>query len=355
MDIKEILEQLTEEEIISFMEYLGAETSNRSNSKELIFTSICHNSDSYKLYYYIESRTFHCYSNCGNIGNLINLLIHIKQYEVKDAINEIKQFFGYDSTPTLRRGFRIKKERKKLTVNDVTLQKIDSPEKAYVYTLHKQIPIKEFELDGISFRTIKKFDIRYDIKNNQIVIPHFCPFDDKRVIGIRCRELDENKIERFGKYHPYYFEGNTYAHKLGENLYGLNFTKDNIKKYKKAIIVEGEKGVMQLQNMYPNTNISVALCGSNMSLYQKKLLIDLDVKECLFALDKQYQTIEEMNMWRDKIIKMASDLIQNGVECYMLLDDIQGLIGYKDSPVDCGKEIFEKLIKNKIRIEDKNS
>ena len=86
-------------------------------------------------------------------------------------------------------------------------------------------------------------------------------------------------------------------------------------------------------------------------MYHKKIIYDLGVEEVLFALDKQYRNEEEMEKWENKIIKMAQELILNGVECYMLLDDIAGFTGYRDAPCDKGVEIFKKLVSKKIKIE----
>ena len=353
MDIKDIIESLTEEDIVNFMESLGAELSSRSNSNELIFTTICHKSDSYKLYYYIESHSFYCWSNCHKIGNILDLLIHINGYEIKDAINEVKSFFNIGNNITLKKGFRHRKKKfKKLSIDDIEIELLPTPDyKPYIHKSFKQIRLSEWEDEGISYNTLKKFDIRYDLYNEQIVIPHFCWNSKDRVVGVRIRNLNERKAEKYGKYCPLYYENNMYNHKLGNNLYGLNVTKDNIKKYKKCIILEGEKGVLQMEDMYPGTNISVALCGSSMSLMQSKILLELGIKECLFCMDKQYKTIEEMEIWKTKVFKLALELVRNGVECYLLLDDIEGLTEYRDAPSDKGIEIFKELVRNKIKIE----
>ena len=34
----------------------------------IIFRSVCHGSDSFKLYWYREAKRFHCYSCCGNMS-----------------------------------------------------------------------------------------------------------------------------------------------------------------------------------------------------------------------------------------------------------------------------------------------
>lgn len=286
MDIKDILESLTPEDIISIMESLGAELSNRSNSKELIFTSICHDSNSYKLYYSIEFRTFYCWSSCGKLKSLLDLLIHINGYEIIDGINEIKRFFNIGNDNVLRRGFRVKKKYIKPSLDDIEIEVLPIPQKPYIYTLNKQIRIPEWEKDFINYDALQKFEIRYDDYNNSIVIPHFDI--DNRVVGIRTRNLDEELIERYGKYCPYYKDGQMYNHQLGKNVFGLNVVKDNIKKYKKVQVFESEKGSLQSYSMFEENSIAVSICGSSCSMIQKKMLIDLKINEWIWCVDKQY-------------------------------------------------------------------
>jgi hypothetical protein len=352
MSMQDIIQDLTTDEIISILEHYGA-TIKTQNEKEVIFSAICHsNPNSYKLYYSIEYKTFKCWSRCGNIGDLVDLLAHLNNYTKGDAIKEIKDFFHLSSEPKLRKGFRVRKVYERPKLKDVEIELLPIPEyKPYIYTMFKTISIPEWECEGITFETIKKFNIRYNYQNDTIVIPHFCHSDENRIIGIRVRNTSEYAIDNYGKYCPMYYEGHMYSHSLGKALYGLSNNRHNIKEYKKCIIGEGEKFVLQLDSMYPDTNISVALCGSYMSLTQKKLLLDLGVEECLFALDKQYETEEERVDWKNKIVKMAQELIENDVECYMLLDELEGLINYRDAPTDKGMEIFKQLVNKKIKIE----
>ena len=54
--------------------------------------------------------------------------------------------------------------------------------------------------------------------------------------------------------------------------------KDNIRKIKKAIVFESEKAVLQYDSYFgPESNISVACCGSNLITYQLELLLSLKV------------------------------------------------------------------------------
>ena len=81
-----------------------------------------------------------------------------------------------------------------------------------------------------------------------------------------------------------------YNHPLGFNLYNLNNSKENIRKIKKAIIFEGEKSCLLYQSYFGIDNdISVAVCGSNLTNYQVQLLKSLDINEIVIAFDKQWR------------------------------------------------------------------
>ena len=69
----------------------------------------------------------------------------------------------------------------------------------------------------------------------------------------------------------------------------------------------------------------------------------------IIALDKQYEEVGsvEYKSWqkyiRERIIKPLAPY----VKVYVLWDE-EGIIGYKDSPTDRGKETLEHLMRNKI-------
>ena len=49
---KEIIESLSWEDIQKIMHHMGAEEKRASKDNELLFRSICHHSNSFKLYFY---------------------------------------------------------------------------------------------------------------------------------------------------------------------------------------------------------------------------------------------------------------------------------------------------------------
>ena len=140
-----------------------------------------------------------------------------------------------------------------------------------------------------------------------------------------------------------------YNHPLGYNLYNLNNSKDNIKKIGKAIVFEGEKSCLLYQSYFGhNADISVACCGSAISSRQMDLLINAGAKEIIIAFDKQFQEKgddEFKHLVRN--LKAIHRKYNNFVSISFIFDK-QNILGYKDSPIDKGKENFLKLFKNRI-------
>ena len=340
MDAKELVQKLSYEDITQILESLEADVV-KETEEYIIFSSVCHGSDSHKLYLYKSSKTFFCYSNCGSMS-LFDLIMKSKGISFKEAMNYI-----YDTINAKHRPRQLIKKFKATPLDDVVVEELPPVKKQFLYEVYSKDCIQEWIDEGISTNAHEVFKIRYDREKNRAIIPHFR--SDGKVIGYRVRNLTPSDAERYGKYIPLFYGDECYNHPLGSNLYGINISKENIKKYKKCIIVEGEKSVLKYESFYPNKNLSVAICGSNFSNTQKKMLLDLGVEEIVIALDKQFQEDgdEESVEWKKKIKKMCEN-IKDRVRVTYIWDN--GLLNYKDSPLDKDKKTFEKLIKSRVDI-----
>lgn len=205
-----------------------------------------------------------------------------------------------------------------------------------------------WESEGISQEVMKVRGICYNPASQGIVIPHYN--ENNELIGIRERTLiKENEIN--GKYKPAIINRQMYNHPLGFNLYNLNNSQNNIRDIKKAIIFEGEKSCLLYASYFGLDNdISVAVCGSSLGNYQMNLLTSLNVEEVIIAFDKQFQEIgdSEWTRWTKKlneINKKYGKIVQ-----ISFIFDKWGLLDYKDSPIDKGKEIFLNLFKKRVTI-----
>jgi hypothetical protein len=133
------------------------------------------------------------------------------------------------------------------------------------------------------------------------------------------------------------------------NLYNFNLVKDNIATMKKAIIFEGEKSCLLYKSYFGIENdISVACCGSNVSAYQIQMLMEAGAQEIIIAFDRQFQEIGDKEF--KHLVKNFTTL-QSKFKNYVLLSfvfDKKMITGYKDSPIDCGPQIFLKLFSERV-------
>ena len=150
---------------------------------------------------------------------------------------------------------------------------------------------------------------------------------------------------------PAIINGKMYNHPLGFNLYNINNSKNNIKNVNIAIVGEGEKFCLGYASYFGMENdITVACCGSNLTSYQFNLLLSLGVEEIVIAFDKQFQEIgdKEWRRWTKKLTEINSKYGKYVKISYMF--DKDNLLGYKESPIDAGKDIFTQMFMDRIII-----
>lgn len=363
IDLEKLQQSLTDEQIIEIVERLGADRYEEKDGY-IIFPTICHNEyseeASLKLYYYKDSKIFVCYTECDETFNIYSLIDkrfkllgknRVDNYEEK---KEEEDYTFYDIILFILKSTTINVENEKKYSYKRINKKYHKKEDPFLFYFDKKIlnlftkyyPV-EWIQEGISQDTMKKFDISYSISRNQIVIPHFS--FDGNLIGIRGRLLNPLEIESYGKYRPLEIEGKSYAHPLSLNLYGLNLVKEGIAKSHKVIIFEGEKSVMKSYEFYGENSIGVASCGSHINKKQINLLIkNFDLNEIIIAFDKEYETQQEIVNY---ILKMKNMCQRYSNYCnFSFIVDKHNLLELKDAPIDKGQDIFEQLLKERIRV-----
>lgn len=347
IDYKGIIQNLKEESVIHLMQQLGAD---RYYDKEdcIIFPTICHNVNadeaSMKLYYYKNSHMFVCYTECGkmSIFKLLKTYYDTRQIEydwtqdiyevVLNCSTYVKRDF-VQSTPyeSLKDRYRARKSRKEL----------ESYPEGLLNIFSKQYPV-EWLADGISEAAMDKYNIRFSIGQNKIIIPHYDV--NNNLVGIRGRALNKEEIEMIGKYMPVQIQGKWYTHPLSLNLYGLNFNKDNIRNYGICYIGEAEKFVLQSESFnFPNC--SVAVCGSQFNKHQLDLLMrTCHPREIVICFDQEEK--EGQSKYYDKLYELCQKY--KNYCCFSFVYDREHLLNLKDSPTDHGQEVFERLIERRI-------
>lgn len=343
-DLKDLINNLSDAEVIDIMEKLGADRYTNSGNA-IIFPTICHNlhadEASMKLYYYPKTKTFHCYTDCGCTFNIIE--VFKKRYELQniqyDFYKDIVLKIGGQASRRPLETF-YKPYESIYNVPNHNIEVNLSPISKGLLNIYSFYPTTEWLNDGISEEIMKNYNILFSKTENKIIIPHYDI--NGNLIGIRGRALNDEDLV-FGKYMPVKIEGKIYNHPLGFNLYGLNFVKENISRFKTAIVAEGEKSCLQYGTMFgQDRNIVVASCGSSFHKYQLDLLLQCGAERVLLAFDKEGETWSEKDKYFNKL-KSICEKYKNYCSIGFIYDT-SNLLGLKESPFDKGPEVASKLI-----------
>lgn len=342
---------------------LGGKTVKTNNG--FICDTICHNhpgeSHNKKLYFYSNSKLFRCYTECDSAFDIFELIIKAKAIqeekilEFPQAVNLAIDFlqlsnFDFYSYSEKKDSEEIDLLKKQTSIFDV------NTELNIIYDIYDNNIINNFSFvipepwlkEGITKETMERYQIKYHGTDHKIVIPHYNLFNE--LIGIRGRALSQDDVDNYGKYMPLRIGGKMYSHPLSKNLYGLEHNLLNITNMKKIVIFESEKSVLLYDSLFgKDNNISVAVCGSSISLHQIELIKQFcEVNEIVIAFDKQFKEIgdEEFSKHKKLLLNNANK-IPNSYTVSIMFDKFN-LLKYKDAPIDNGKEIFEFLYKNRI-------
>lgn len=348
IDYKTIISNLQDTNVFQLLTELGGEPIDKGAF--ILSKTICHNHDtsgaSYKLYYYKNSHMFMCYSECAAMSIFKMLKTYYETRGIaydwyQDVLNVVincapsQTVEGFTAKPyeSIKDRYIQRKDRKELIIY---------PDKILDVFI-KKYPL-EWERDGITREAMDKYNIRFSISQNKIIIPHYNVFG--QLVGIRGRALNQWEIENIGKYMPVQIEQKWYSHPLSLNLYGLNKNYANIKKYQIAYVFESEKACLQCE-AFNFPNCSVAVCGSQFNKFQLDLLVRYcHPQEIIICFDKEEKPGE------DKYFKKLYDMCKKYTNYANMsfIYDRQGLSKMKDSPSDNGQIIFEQLLKGRVRV-----
>lgn len=352
--IKEYRDQLNADNIKEILLQYDVEPVSE-NASMIIYPTVCHNADhnhaSHKLYYYKKDNIFKCYTECDEVFDIFQLIIKMDNLKGKETtLRQALAKAGLDATQPVNENeyYSIRKQLSYLhSMNDkeeLEIAEMTSYPKGildkYVFDLGY---LKPWIQEGISPNTLTKYGIKFDLLDSAIVIPYFDL--NKDLVGVRGRFLSE---QAKAKYMPMKHDGNYLTHPTSQILYGLDINKTAIENTGTVILFEGEKSVLKMDTIYGTDNISVAVSGKNISKTHIQMLVELGVKEVVIAFDREYESINKMN---EKIeeYKRITKQMKHFFNISVIIDQ-DFLLPYKESPIDKGKDVFEKLLSTRIFI-----
>ena len=279
-----------------------------------------------------EPPCFYDYSS-GIGGNVFTFVRFYHRCSAAEAVDILKKYAGYDGEMARPRSKmaatvvckrfqppKTTEKQSKTTVlpENVMLRYEKRPEKLAVW-----------EQEGISAASLERFQVFYDAFNDRLVYP--IRNAAGQIVNIGGRTLDPAWKEKKLRKYTYLYHWGTM-----DTIYGLAENLDEVKKAGEIILFEGCKSVL-LADTWGIRNTG-AILTSHLNPNQMKLLMKLGCR-VVFALDKDVRVRDDRN------IRRLTQFVN--VE---YLWDYEDLLSEKDAPVDQGKEVFQKLYDNRLKL-----
>lgn len=344
IDAQILKSRITEDDIIILMDSLGADF-NYQSQDQIHFRSICHNSNSYKLYYFIDSASFYCFRDARHF-DIISLIQHVKNIDFAHAIQYICAALHIDeSACQVNEQIDNWREMKKWLPDAEP-----EPDKLVEYdpsilSLFDHLYPQDWLDYGISTDILDKFGVGWYARHACISIPIVF---NGQLVGVRGRYTREQDIAK-GKYRPICtLDGQVLKVATGSVLYGYDQNRAEIEKCRSVMLFESEKSVLKAPQF--GINNALAVFGSNISKQHIQLLLELGVNDVTLCMDNDYHTVEDAD-YQLFVVKMRR--LINKLRGYFAVSVVwnnQGYNMYKSNIMDIPYEQAMKLIENKTII-----
>lgn len=281
-----------------------------------------------------EANLYYCFS-CGKGGGIISYLINYEGKSFDEAVEKAAKLANVDLSKMCRSEtiMFLKELRACSTVKKEPFQHVILPESAYQKFVRE--PVQEWLDEGIEQCVMDDFDIRVDNDANRIVYP--VRDIDGRLINVKARTRYANyKSLRIPKYINYYQIG------VMDYFQSLDISLPFVKQQEEIILFESIKSTMKAYGWGCKNCVSAE--KHTLTPQQISLLVSLRAN-VVFAWDS------DISYWQGDVRKDINAL-KRFTNVYVI-EDPQKLLGgtkAKNSPVDCGRDIWQTLYANKRKV-----
>ena len=330
-DIEEINELADQ---IDLLEYVSEDYEWQKRSGSTYFFSCPLHSDSDpSLAIDTENNRYKCFGCGRGYGNPLSWMIDYEGLSFPEACEKVQKITGKTLNPISNsesmKFYRLMRKIK----NGFAGDKLQSREYQNLadYNKYSGDPPKLWLAEGISADAMHYFNIRTDATRNRILYPIYD--QNGRFICAKARTtLNDYKLLGIPKY--------KYLGKIGSNDFfvGWKENKNCIMETGKVILFEGIKSVMKAWDWgYKNC---VACETAALNEEQVKFLIKNRVKDVTIAFDSDK---------RLKDLRESTQMLKRFTNLF-ITNDVNKLLGEKESPADRGREVFEKLLEGRVRV-----
>lgn len=249
------------------------------------------------------------------LHSLLGLKYTFKKEEKKEEVVK------YDPLAIFKKAASKKKCR---NVLDCTFEALDES------VLTDLVPMIHIDLlrEGIMPWTVKKFGLAYSYRFKRTIFPH--RYINGELMGWNGRSSIQD-CELLGITKYYISPG---MKKICP--YGLYENYTDIEKAGYCVIYESEKSVLKRDSKGDSTGLAIS--GKSMSDEEVRLVLGLDVKEIVIALDKDVD-VNEIRHLCEKFFRFKR---------VSYIYDKWGLLNGKDSPADACNKIYDFLFKHRV-------
>ena len=345
IDFTRIRMNMSIDDVILLMSSIDVDY-NFASDTEVHFRSICHNSNSYKLYYYDSSKKFYCF-RCGESFDIFEIFKKVLHISLSDAVKKFCE--------QLNINVKNVDECSSLCDNWAELRRFlpnaePEPDKLLTYdksilSLFDHLYPQEWLDYGISTDILDKFDIGWYARQACISIPVVF---NGQLVGVRGRYTREQDVTK-GKYRPICtLDGTVLKFPSSACLYGYDQNKVAIEKSRQVVLFESEKSVLK-SPQYGIDN-ALAVFGSNISKQHIQLLLELGVNDVVLCMDSDYKQVgdDEFKFFVVKMKKLAAKL--RSYFNVAIVYNNQGYDMYKCNMMDIPYEQAMKLWESRVKI-----
>ena len=350
LDIAAIKAQITDDDIIALMDSMGIPLVS-ANSQYQLYPSACHHSDwerhKNKLYYYVQSQRWHCYS-CSGDWDTIGLVQHLRKCTFNQAVDYICSTLGIAATELdIRQDVDnwqrdLRRWLPNADYDEPT--ELTSYDPAVLSAFDHLYPTEWLDY-GITRDSMDKFGIGWYARQACISIP---VVQNGQLVGVRGRYTKRQDVDK-GKYRPIaMLDGTVLKFSTNQCLYGLDQNKAAIEKCHQVLLFESEKSILKADSW--NIHNALAIFGSNISKRHIEMLLELGVNDVVLCMDSDYRKVgdDDFQFFVAKMRKLADKL--RGYFNVSIIYNNQGYDGYKYSPVDFDRWQFDKLYESRVRV-----
>lgn len=345
LDIAAIKSQITDDDIIALMDSMGIPLVS-ANSQHQLYPSACHHSDwerhKNKLYYYVQSQRWHCYS-CSGDWDTIGLVQHLRKCTFNQAVDYICRTLGINATELdIRQDIdNLQRDLRRWLPN------ADYDEPAELTTYDPAIlsafdhlyPTEWLEY-GITRDSMDKFGIGWYARQACISIP---VVQNGQLVGVRGRYTRRQDVDK-GKYRPLsLLDGTVLKFPSSGCLYGYDQNKAAIEKCRQVLLFESEKSCLKADSWHIHN--ALAVFGSNISRRHIEMLLELGVNDVVLCFDSDYRKVgdDDFQFFVAKMSKLAGKLTP--YFSTSIVYNNQGYDAYKcnimDLPYDKAMTLYE--------------